>query len=65
MKYSEEGKNLNSGKGEVLSITGGREAEAFDSVRLGTTVYFDDELMLENGEFYPEELKKLQKALGR
>lgn len=36
-----------------------------DSVCLNTTVYFDDELILERGQFIPEELRKLQKALGR
>ena len=36
-----------------------------DSVCLNTTVYFDDELVLERGQFIPEDLKKLQKALGR
>ena len=36
-----------------------------DSVCLNTKVYFDDELLLERGQFIPEDLRKLQKALGR
>lgn len=35
-----------------------------DSVCLNTTVYFDDELVLEKGQFIPKDLRKLQKALG-
>jgi 2,5-dihydroxypyridine 5,6-dioxygenase len=36
-----------------------------DSVCLNTTVYFDDELVLERGQFISRDLRKLQKALGR
>jgi leucyl aminopeptidase (aminopeptidase T) len=36
-----------------------------DSVCLNTSVYFDDELVLDKGQFIPEDLRKLQKALGR